>query len=64
MRAHLRPALAALTLLTLLTGVGYPLAVTGLARLLFPDAATGSLVRRDGTVRRFALVGQSFDDPR
>ena len=64
MRAHLRPALAALTLLTLLTGVLYPLAVTGLARLLFPDAAAGSLVRRDGQVVGSALVGQAFSDPR
>lgn len=64
MRAHLRPALAALVLLTLLTGVVYPLAVTGVARLLFPDRAAGSLVHRDGRVVGSELVGQSFDDPR
>ncbi len=64
MRAHLRPALAALALLTVLTGLAYPLAVTALARLVFPDAAAGSLVRRDGRVVGSALVGQAFHDPR
>lgn len=63
MTALLRPALAALAAFTLLTGVGYPLAVTGLARLLFPRQAEGSLVVVDGRVRGSVLVGQPFSGP-
>ncbi len=64
MRAHLRPALVAIVLLTLLTGVVYPWVVTGLGGFLFPARAAGSLVRRDGRVVGSELVGQAFDDPR
>lgn len=60
MRALLRPTLAALAAFTVLTGVVYPLAVTGLARLLFPRQAVGSLLVVDGRVRGSALVGQAF----
>jgi potassium-transporting ATPase KdpC subunit len=60
MRALLRPTLAAIAAFTVLTGVGYPLAVTGLARLLFPRQAEGSLLVADGRVRGSALVGQTF----
>jgi K+-transporting ATPase ATPase C chain len=60
MPALLRPALAALAAFTLLTGVAYPLAVTGLARLLFPRQAEGSLLVVDGRVRGSALIGQPF----
>lgn len=49
--------------LTLLLGVGYPLAVTGLARLLFPDQARGSLIVRDGRVVGSRLIGQPFSGP-
>ncbi|MFG1480768.1 K(+)-transporting ATPase subunit C [Xanthobacter sp. V4C-4] len=56
----LRPALVLALLLTALTGLAYPLAVTGLAQALFPDAANGSLITRDGTVIGSALIGQSF----
>lgn len=49
--------------MTLLLGVGYPLAITGVAALLFPAEATGSLVERDGKPVGSALVGQRFDDP-
>ena len=61
---ELRTALFVLIALTGLTGVAYPLAVTGLAQLLFPSQANGSLIVEDGDVRGSALIGQSFDDPR
>lgn len=59
-----RPALVLLLVLSLLTGLVYPLAVTGLAQTLSPAAARGSLVERDGRVVGSALIGQSFTDPR
>ena len=61
---ELRTAFLVLVALTGLTGVAYPLAVTGLAQLLFPSQANGSLIVEDGRVRGSALIGQSFDDPR
>jgi K+-transporting ATPase ATPase C chain len=60
---QLRPALVLLALLTLLTGVLYPLAMTGLAQVFFPDKANGSLITRDGQAVGSRLIGQSFDDP-
>lgn len=63
MDSLLRPALVMLALFTLLTGVAYPAAVTGLARALFPAEAGGSLVRARGRVVGSALVGQPFDEP-
>ncbi len=62
MLAQLRPALVMLLLLTLVTGILYPLAVTGLAQLL-PDAAEGSLVRVGGRVVGSRLIGQAFAQP-
>lgn len=62
-RGALRPALVLLAVLTVLTGVVYPLAVTGIAQLLFPRAAAGSLVLRGGHALGSALIGQSFSDP-
>jgi potassium-transporting ATPase KdpC subunit len=64
MIAQLRPALTSLLLLTLITGVAYPLLVTGIAQAVFPYQANGSLIVRDGTVVGSALIGQPFDDPR
>jgi potassium-transporting ATPase KdpC subunit len=64
MTQHLRPALVLLLLFTALTGLAYPFAVTGLAALLFPDQARGSLVVRDNTIVGSALIGQNFTDPR
>src|SRR5262249_51222368 len=61
---ELRTAFLVLIALTGLTGVVYPLAVTGLAQLFFPSQANGSLIVEEGRVRGSALIGQSFDDPR
>ena len=60
----LRPAVVLFVLLSLVTGLLYPLAVTGVAQLAFPQAANGSLVVRDGQVVGSALIGQSFSDPK
>ena len=57
---HLRPAATLLLLFTLLTGVAYPLAVTGAARLLFGHQAGGSLIERDGKTIGSELIGQNF----
>lgn len=64
MNTTLRPALVLFVVLTLLCGVGYPLVVTGIARLAFPGQAAGSLVERDGKVVGSRLVGQKFSDPK
>ena len=61
---YLRPALALLVGLTLITGVIYPLLVTGLAQALFPNQANGSLIYQHGRPVGSALIGQPFDDPR
>ncbi|MBD9678918.1 potassium-transporting ATPase subunit KdpC [Pseudomonas sp. PDM18] len=59
---QLRPAIASLVLLSAVTGVAYPLAVTGIAQVAFHDQANGSLVRDDqGNVRGSALIAQKFD---
>lgn len=63
MRSLMRPALMFVALMTLLTGMLYPAAITGLAQLLFPSQANGSLVVVDGTVRGSRLVGQPFSAP-
>jgi K+-transporting ATPase ATPase C chain len=57
------PALAALIVFTVLTGLVYPAAVTGAAQLLFPSRANGSLLVKDGRAVGSELVGQSFSDP-
>ena len=58
-----RPALVLLACLTLLTGVAYPVLVTGIAQLVFPAQANGSLIARDGEIVGSALIGQPFDQP-
>jgi potassium-transporting ATPase KdpC subunit len=60
----LRPALVLFAALSLITGLVYPLAVTGVAQLAAPDAANGSLVVKDGKPVGSALIGQAFSDPR
>jgi len=60
MNSFLRPAVVLLALFTALTGVAYPLAVTGIAQVAVPGAANGSRVIVDGHVVGSALVGQSF----
>ncbi len=60
MFSQLRPAFVLLVLLSALTGLAYPLAITGLAQLVFPKEANGSLVERDGRVVGSALIGQNF----
>ncbi len=64
MKEHIRPALAMLFVLTLVTGVVYPLIVTGLAQTMFPHQANGSLILREGKVIGSELIGQHFDDPK
>lgn len=64
MLQHLRPAIVSMALFTLLLGLAYPLAVTGIAQVAFPAAANGSLVRADdGRVLGSALIGQAFSGP-
>ena len=62
--SQLRPALVLFALFTVLTGLVYPAVTTGVAQLLFPDQANGSLIVRDGTVVGSSLIGQPFDDPK
>ena len=63
MMTHIRPALAMLVAMILLTGLAYPLAMTGLARAVAPGLSQGSLVERDGRIVGSALVGQQFAGP-
>src|SRR5512133_326192 len=64
MISQLRPAVMILLLLTLVTGVAYPLLVTGIAQTVFPSQAQGSLIVKDGHVVGSKLIGQPFDDPK
>ncbi|WP_337012148.1 potassium-transporting ATPase subunit KdpC [Pantoea sp. AS142] len=61
--SQLRPAILLLLLLTLVTGVVYPLLTTGLAQWLFPAQASGSLLKKDGVAYGSALIGQHFTQP-
>jgi potassium-transporting ATPase KdpC subunit len=60
----LRNAVVMLLLMTVVTGIAYPLAVTGVAKVLFPSQANGSLIAKDGKPIGSTLIGQSFTDPK
>jgi potassium-transporting ATPase KdpC subunit len=64
MLSQLRAAIVAIIMLTVLTGVIYPLAVMGVAQLVFPRQANGSLIEENGKVVGSLLIGQNFDDPK
>lgn len=64
MKAMIRPAVSLFVLLTVVTGVLYPLAVTGVAKAAFPHQAAGSLIVRDGKTVGSSLIGQNFSDPK
>jgi K+-transporting ATPase ATPase C chain len=61
---HLRPAASLLVAMTLILGIAYPLAITGVSRVAFPSQAEGSLIREGDKVVGSRLIGQSFTDPK
>jgi len=64
MNSTLRPALVVFAVLTALTGIVYPLVVTGIGQAAFPEQAAGSLILRDGKPVGSSLIGQNFSDPK
>jgi K+-transporting ATPase ATPase C chain len=63
-RQQLKTTILIFVILTVITGIIYPLVITGIAQVFFPHQANGSLVMRDGKIAGSSLIGQQFDDPK
>ncbi len=63
-REYIKPAVISFALLTIITGIIYPLLITGIAHVFFHGQANGSLIYRDGKIVGSSLIGQQFDDPK